>query len=79
MLNASLYTFVENQKQKRSFNSFSNLLCLKLWNYLQSDIWAMGVCVYEMTTLKRPFDACLQQQLFLKIANHNDQVTSRKM
>lgn len=77
MLNASLYTFFENQKQKRSSNSLKDLFFLKLWNHLQSDIWAMGVCVYEMTTLTRPFDACLQQQLFLKIAN--DQVTSRKM
>lgn len=40
----------------------------KPYNF-KSDIWAMGVCVYEMTTLRRPFDAYLLQQLFLKIAN----------
>lgn len=34
---------------------------------VQSDIWALGVCVYEMTTLERPFDANLMQQLVFKI------------
>nr|XP_022292252.1 uncharacterized protein LOC111103347 isoform X3 [Crassostrea virginica] len=33
----------------------------------KSDIWALGVCVYEMTTLERPFDANLMQQLVFKI------------
>lgn len=33
----------------------------------KSDIWAMGVCVYEMTTLKRPFDARSMHQLIFKI------------
>lgn len=34
---------------------------------LQSDIWAMGVCVFEMTTLRRPFDARSMHQLIFKI------------
>uniref|UniRef100_K1QBM5 non-specific serine/threonine protein kinase n=1 Tax=Magallana gigas TaxID=29159 RepID=K1QBM5_MAGGI len=34
----------------------------------KSDIWAMGVCIYEMTTLRRPFDARLEYHLYLKIA-----------
>lgn len=35
----------------------------------QSDIWAMGVCIYEMSTLERPFDAMLMQQLVFKIVH----------
>ncbi|XP_062609119.1 uncharacterized protein LOC134270886 [Saccostrea cucullata] len=35
----------------------------------KSDIWAMGVCVYEMATLERPFDATLMQQLVFKIVH----------
>lgn len=37
--------------------------------FLQSDIWAMGVCVYEMTTLKRPFNAHRMQQLIFEIVH----------
>ena len=29
----------------------------------------MGVCVYEMATLERPFDATLMQQLVFKIVH----------
>lgn len=35
----------------------------------KSDIWAMGVCIYEMSTLERPFDAMLMQQLVFKIVH----------
>ncbi|XP_078320634.1 uncharacterized protein LOC144617592 isoform X2 [Crassostrea virginica] len=33
----------------------------------KTDIWALGVCVYEMTTLERPFDANVMQKLVSKI------------
>lgn len=39
---------------------------------MQTDIWALGVCVYEMVALKLPFDAPQMQQLVYKIIN--DQV-----
>jgi len=35
----------------------------------QSDIWALGVIVYEMATLERPFDATLMHQLVFKIVH----------
>ncbi|XP_052090712.1 serine/threonine-protein kinase Nek5-like [Mytilus californianus] len=35
----------------------------------KSDIWAMGVVIYEMSTLERPFDAMLMQQLVFKIVH----------
>ncbi|KAL3852849.1 hypothetical protein ACJMK2_016462 [Sinanodonta woodiana] len=35
----------------------------------KSDIWALGVIVYEMSTLERPFDAMLMQQLVFKIVH----------
>ncbi|XP_065923663.1 serine/threonine-protein kinase Nek4 [Magallana gigas] len=35
----------------------------------KSDIWAMGVCVYEMTTLKRPFNAHRMHQLIFEIVH----------
>jgi serine/threonine protein kinase len=41
----------------------------KVFSLIQSDIWAMGVCIYEMSTLERPFDAMLMQQLVFKIVH----------
>ncbi|KAK3585915.1 hypothetical protein CHS0354_038452 [Potamilus streckersoni] len=35
----------------------------------KSDIWALGVIVYEMSTLERPFEAMLMQQLVFKIVH----------
>uniref|UniRef100_K1RCF7 non-specific serine/threonine protein kinase n=1 Tax=Magallana gigas TaxID=29159 RepID=K1RCF7_MAGGI len=35
----------------------------------KSDIWAMGVCMYEMATLKRPFNAHRMQQLVFEIVH----------
>ncbi|XP_071170069.1 serine/threonine-protein kinase Nek5-like [Mytilus edulis] len=35
----------------------------------KSDIWALGVIIYEMSTLERPFDAMLMQQLVFKIVH----------
>ncbi|KAL3852847.1 hypothetical protein ACJMK2_016460 [Sinanodonta woodiana] len=35
----------------------------------KSDIWALGVIVYEMSTLERPFEAMLMHQLVFKIVH----------
>lgn len=35
----------------------------------KSDIWALAVIVYEMSTLERPFDAMLMHQLVFKIVH----------
>ncbi|XP_063432164.1 uncharacterized protein LOC134714658 [Mytilus trossulus] len=35
----------------------------------KSDIWSMGVVVYEMTTLEKPFDANFMQQLIFQIVH----------
>lgn len=52
------------------FISSRKKLTDKNWGFfMQSDIWAMGVCVYEMATLERPFDATLMQQLVFKIVH----------
>lgn len=48
---------------------FSKCQTLFVCFFLQSDIWAMGVCVYEMTTLKRPFNAHRMQQLVFEIVH----------
>lgn len=34
---------------------------------MQTDIWSLGVCVYEMVALKLPFEAPQMQQLVYKI------------
>lgn len=38
-------------------------LCL----YLQSDVWALGCCVYEMATLKHAFNAKDMNSLVYRI------------
>ncbi len=35
--------------------------------FFQSDIWALGCCVYEMTTLEHAFNAKDMNSLVLKI------------
>ncbi|KAK3585914.1 hypothetical protein CHS0354_038451 [Potamilus streckersoni] len=35
----------------------------------KSDIWALGVIVYEMSTLERPFEAMLMHQLVFKVVH----------
>lgn len=40
----------------------------KPYNY-QSDVWSLGIVVYEMATLKHPFDADSLHHLAVKILN----------
>lgn len=44
---------------------------------MQTDIWALGVCVYEMVALKLPSDVPDIQQLGLNI--FHDKVTIRNL
>lgn len=44
--------------------------------FMQTDIWALGVCVYEMVALKLPSDVPDIQQLGLNI--FHDKVTILK-
>ena len=44
----------------------------------QSDIWSLGVLLYEMCALKMPFDASNLPQLYMKIINCNYQPLNNK-
>lgn len=45
--------------------------------FMQTDIWALGVCVYEMVALKLPSDVPDIQQLGLNV--FHDKVTIRNL
>lgn len=48
-------------------NSFGEGCYSLLYSFIQSDVWALGCCVYEMATLKHAFNAKDMNSLVYKI------------
>lgn len=48
-------------------NSFGEGFYSLLYSFIQSDVWALGCCVYEMATLKHAFNAKDMNSLVYKI------------
>lgn len=45
-------------------------VCQEMAYDAKADIWAMGIIIYELITLKKPFDGNSIQAVFDKIINH---------